>query len=298
MRIRAVLALSLLLLLVAAPVAAASAYDFTGLYLNILDIGKQESKSYGAVTSITFDTSKEGKAINNIDIKVPAGEHINFTLYYGDSHTVTGSAQASTRDLWGYTTIWLTFDGTTRSYKYWDVDPATDTTFSGYARERSTNNTGFVYYHSTYGILDDDLLIFKEVDPLSTNLIHKIVITSSAPTSVKIWYAPMGTVAGVAAKSWWDMINDLMNWATTVFDMVLNLAITLVKWIKFLFIDNLGLIVALYLSITLAMAMNGTGDFFARLRRWVRYQKALYEFIVSMYHRLVDLVATFRSIFF
>jgi hypothetical protein len=62
-------------------------------------------------------------------------------------------------------------------------------------------------------------------------------------------------------------------------------------WLKFLFVDHISLTVALYLTGSMAYAMNTCRDIFIFYRVWFRQQRALFEFIVNMASVTISIVA-------
>jgi len=62
-------------------------------------------------------------------------------------------------------------------------------------------------------------------------------------------------------------------------------------WLKFLFVDHIALTVSLYLSGSMAYAMNTSRDIFIFYRVWFRQQRALFEFIVNMASTTISIVA-------
>jgi len=53
-------------------------------------------------------------------------------------------------------------------------------------------------------------------------------------------------------------------------------------WLKFLFVDHISLTVSLYLTGSMAYAMNTCRNIFIFYRVWFRQQRAMFEFIVGM----------------
>jgi hypothetical protein len=62
-------------------------------------------------------------------------------------------------------------------------------------------------------------------------------------------------------------------------------------WLKFLFVDHISLTVALYLTGSMAYAMNTCRNIFIFYRAWFRQQRALFEFIGNMASATISIVA-------
>lgn len=290
------LALLVLFGIIVSPVCAVE-YTLTGFQeFNVFDVQKGY---FTGITNLTFDQSSNDKAITLIHFKVPQDHTVNFTLWYGAAKTATGSASCA----WNLsllplqiTTSSITFNGETKEYSYLDTNPEFDYYLSGYARS-STNETGIIVYNAGYGSFDNDLAIFKSVPNIAGNLIYRVDLSSDAPFDVDISYGTSADVAASVDKDILQIAWDWMNFAIALAIFVKDTAIALFYWLKFFFYDNLGLTIALYISISMAYSANTSKDIFKFLGKFLNDQKKLYEFILSLWTTLVNLIATFRGIF-
>jgi hypothetical protein len=71
----------------------------------------------------------------------------------------------------------------------------------------------------------------------------------------------------------------------------------LVFWLKFFFVDNLLLVIALYIGITGAVAFNKKKNIFGALKEFFGYQRKLLEFIVLLWNILIQIAANIRGLF-
>jgi hypothetical protein len=283
--------------MIISPVAAAS-YTLTGYQeFNVLDVQKDE---YTNVQSVTFDKSEEDKAITLIHFKVPQDHQVDFTIYYGTGATVTGSAS----NVWDVsifpattTTSSITFDGVTKSYSYFDTNPSWDYYLSGYARNNEDNTTGLIVYSAGYGSFDNDLAVFKAVPNLGTNLIYRVDLSSDTTFDVDISYGSKSQVAATVSKDIIGVAGDWISFALSIAGSVLALVLAVFGLIKFFFIDNILLVIALWIGVTMAYSATSSKDIFGFYKKFFKLQRTLLDFIVGLWNTLVQIIAAFRGIF-
>ena len=295
MRLFAVLAL---LALLAMPVIAAD-YTLTGYQeLNVLDV---EKLYYTGETDVSFDQSADDKAITLIHFKVPQDHTITYTLYYGTGSSVSGYAtNIADYSLWPTTTTTSTIslDGVSKSYSYFDTNPEYDYYLSGYARTHAGNQTGLIVYSAGYGSLDNDLAVFKEVPNLETNLIYRVDLHCDTPFDADISYGSKQEVAKSVSKDILQVINEWVDLAMQMAETIAGVITSGFRWLKFFFIDNLGMTVSLYIAGSLAIAARTSrGNPIRVLKQFFKDQKALFTFIIEMWGRIVELLANIRGIF-
>ncbi|MBE3136062.1 MAG: hypothetical protein IMZ43_01495 [Thermoplasmata archaeon] len=293
------LALLVLFGIIVSPVCAAN-YTTTGTFL----VATSEQR-FQNVNNVSYNVAGIGHRINLIEFSVSSGSYANLTLYYGANLTVEGSAEnhLSGITLCAYgipcpqTVSTLTFNGVSKSYYYGDIQPFYDFDFAGYARDVN-NDTGFLLYGLGYGsYLDNDLAVFYPVSNIGSNLIYRVDITSPTPFEISILHGKASDIASSVSKSWLDVMWEWINLAISLAFFVKDTAIALFYWLKFFFWDNLTMTVALYISISMAYSANTSKDIFKFLGKFFNDQKKLFEFILSLWTTLVNLVAQFRSIF-
>lgn len=279
------------------PVLATS-YTLTGYQeFNVLDVQKDE---FTNVQSITFDKSAEDKAITLIHFKVPQDHQVDFTIYYGTGTTVTGSAT----NVWNIsfipvttTTSTITFDGVTKSYSYFDTNPSWDYYLSGYARNNEDNTTGLIVYNAGYGSFDNELAVFKSVPNLGTNLIYRVDLSSDIPFDVDISYGSKSQVAQSVSKDIIGVAGDWVSFALAIAGSVLAAVLMIFGLLKFFFIDNLLLVVALWISVSMAYSATTSRDIFSFYKKFFKLQRSLLDFIVGLWNTVVQIISSFRGIF-
>jgi hypothetical protein len=252
----------------------------------------------------TYDASQDGDAIYRVQFTVPRDSHINFTLYYGTSSSVTGSAQSTPTGGLNplITTSWVELDGVTKAYTFWDTDPVYDYDIAGYASNGSAM-TGLAVYSRDYNaaILGNDLIVGKVIPDITHNLIYKIHFTGTKPFSITYTSAPYenivdrlvtGTEAGLLSE-----LKGIVDFAWQIWAVLYLLVTETFYWLKFFFWDNLVLTLALYIALTGAVAFNQSKDIFAGIKKFFQYQREIYDFIIRMWDKLIDIISKFRDIF-
>lgn len=273
--------------MIVSPISAAS-YTLTGYQeFNVLDVKKSE---FNDVYSISFDKSADDQAITLIHFKVPQDHQVDFTIYYGTNKSVSGSAA----NYWELSAIpptttlsTITFDGETRSYSYFDTNPEWDYYLSGYARNNTDDKGGLIVYSAGYGSFDNDLAVFKEVPNLGTNLIYRVELSSDIPFDGDISYGSKGDVAASVSKTALDVAGDWLATTVKYSASILGFVTGLFWILKFFFIDNLLLIVAMWISVSMAYSAISSRDIFAFYKKFFRTQKVLIEFIIALWDMLI-----------
>lgn len=292
------LAFLVLIGLIVSP-ALATTYTLTGFQeFNVLDVKKD---SFTNVHELTFDKSGEDKAITLIHFKAPVGHTVSYTIYYGSGSTASGTAATEVNlSLLPLqtTTSTISFNGETKSYSYVDTNPDFDYYLSGYAKDPETNATGIIVYNAGYASFDNDLAIFKPVPNLAVNLIYKVDISSDTNFDADISYGTASEVAASVSKSILDIAYEWINYAISLSGTLLGFLLGLFAWIKFLFVDNLLLVVALWISVSMAYsAISSRGNIFKFYRSFFKLQRSLLEFIMQLWNYFIQIISSFRSIF-
>jgi hypothetical protein len=254
--------------------------------------------------SFIYDGSTDGDAIYRVQFSVPRDSYVNFTLYYGTASSVTGSASSIPTGGLNIleTTSTVELDGVSKSYTFFDTDPLYDYDITGYATN-GTDFVGFAVYSRDYGapVLGNDLIVGYIVPDITHNLIYKIEFSSPRPFSLTYTSAKkedivkritVGTETGLL-----DEIKKIVDLAWMIWEVLYTVVTELFYFIKFFFWDNLGMTVALYLSISMAYAANTSKDVFKFFGKFLNDQKKMFEFMLSLWTTLVTIIATFRGIF-
>ena len=260
----------------------------------------------GKVSNLSIDVSQKGDAIQRLTIDIPTNTVLNFTLWYGNGTTVSGwmAYRNSTdcADWYPYTNFCqysgVSIGGDDKGYSYRGYQEAGRVNIVGYARNWTSDTgytTGFMVYDALRFSTKD--MSYYPVSSISDNVIYKFNLTSTKPVAVAYYTNTRENVAKAVATTLLEAINEWVQLAISLAFFVKDTAIALFFWLKFFFWDNLGMTVALYISISMAYAANTSKDIFRFIGKFFNDQKKLFEFVLSLWTTLVNIIATFRGIF-
>jgi hypothetical protein len=249
------------------------------------------------VLSWSHDAQANGQKIALIYFTVPSGSTVDFTLYYGNQSTVSGS-MSNTPLGYGWTVAAVEINGATDSYTYFDLNQFYDIEVTGYARlSNNTDITGFLISSDAYGIGDNDLASFFAVPNIQRNLIYKLEVTGTQPFKIEVVDAPTSDVAENVSHSPLEGLNNWLNYAMSVSGSVFGFITALFWIIKFFFIDNLLLVIALYLGVTMAYSAISTRDIWGFYKKFFRLQRSMLDFVVALWTTLVQIIGTMVQTF-
>jgi len=126
----------------------------------------------------------------------------------------------------------------------------------------------------------------------------KVTITSDA--EIEYWYDYVDTSEqqGLLASSNDDWIKKIMEFAYGSFWLVYDFVTMLLYWLRFFFVDNLLLIIALFLSVPMAFAAkNSKGNPEKFFRQYFKSLRGFFEFMLSMWRMLIETIGTVRGWF-
>lgn len=283
------------LMLIVAP-ATATTYSMSGLVNIFQGAG---SEKFTSVRTLSYDVTPDGHAITQAEVTVYRGSYVNFTLYYGVGTTMEGSFQSdSAGSISGvlYTTSAVELDGVRKTYTYLDWVTARDYDLVGYAKD-DTNQTGFIAYMKGYALggYDENLVVFSPITGVGSNLITRIDITGSQNFDAEIFYGDYQAVSESTGKSATDILIEYLTLIVVVGTTIYGLVVSTLYWFKFLFVDNLLMVVALYLTGTMAFAArNARGKPDKFLRSWIKDQVSFVTFIQKIPEWIVNIINLIR----
>jgi hypothetical protein len=280
----------LLLLLVVVPTSAA--YEITAEPLG------GEVVPFGLANSLTYDASPDGKAIQRYTFDLPTGTTINFTLWYGSGETVSGWMVYHNAGSFRQHTE-VSIGGVVSGYDYTGLQEIGRIDIIGYARNKTGDDSyenGLIVYDSVFGLSDMKAVAFYPVGS-SVSTIYKISWTSNNKLYSNAYVNTRSAVSSAASKSVIDVISEWVTFAVGMAGTIKDICFSIFYWLKFFFFDNLGMTVALYLSISLAYTACTSRNIFGFFKKFLNDQRKLFEFILSLWTFLINLIATFRSIF-
>lgn len=272
--------------------------------------------TFWSTSNLTYDASLDGDGIQRVMIDAPIGTILGYTLYYSNGTYVSGSCQfnEATDPLlgWGWVTSYVSLGGGYKEYTYYSNTGVGRVYIQGYAKNETSEGVfqkGFIVAGSTGGITtwgnekfsdvffeNEDVIFFPVTSP-GDGVIYKIVIDSNQPlTAIDVFTNDRNAVANAVSQSWLDMAWQWINFGLKIGQSVLNFATQVYSGLMWLVL-NWQLILALYIGITGAYAFNGTGNIFAKLKRFFKMQVAFYGFVLGLWESFMNLIAQFRSIF-
>jgi hypothetical protein len=299
----------LIILFLVVPVQAA--YVVTGNYAGSGGAGYPVTAQDSTVFAFTADPDE---AISVVQYDLPINTRVDFTVTYGTGSTVAGYMIYEPDGYVGKSKSTVSLGGMTRTESFIDAQAAgysltKHVQFSSYGMNMSSDppETGFTLYERGFGIWSGEIVFFPVAD-ITQNMITGITITSTKPISIAVEKSKKDilatTLSQTASQSIADKLGETsdnvkrwIDFAVQIGNTLFELAIQLLYWLKFFLYDNFVMTVALYIAITGAMAFAGTKDVFKAIKKFFGYQRSLFEFMLSMWQRLVDLIDRFRNIF-
>jgi hypothetical protein len=254
----------------------------------------------GKITDLTVDVSQDGKAFHKISVDVGTGTTVNFTLWYGNGDTVSGWMLYTNNGLFQQHSE-TAIGSDISTFDYVGVQEIGRIDVVGYARNYTTDTeytSGFLVYDTVYGLTQFNTMAYYPVSGnVSDNVIYKFQLTSDQPVSVTYYSDTRSSVGSWANTSPVELVSDWIalagQYARSIYDFIASLF-----WIiKFFFIDNLLLIIALWIGVTMAYSAISTKDIFGFYKKFFKLQKALLDFIVSLWNTLVSIVYYMVQIF-
>lgn len=249
----------LLLALVCIPAASAHGYDYT---------------------------APTGKCVWKINFNIPDDSSGTITMSQANGQTVTATWSRSGAPM-GHLASGIGSDS--ESFDLYPLIPAYGSIWNG------ENTTKARQLKMGTGLVAGgwSRVIQTTIDPA--------VITSYSISSTKPISATqdlMDTTAAVKALSATDPAadNDLIALLRATIPMAVNVFMSLLWWLKFLFIDNLILVVCLYLTGTMAYAILTVRNIFGFYKTWFKQQKALFEFISNGFNTTLQIITQIAAI--
>ena len=253
----------------------------------------QQEIAFNDVSNISYDVLSTGKRISVVSIVAPENFSGEFTLNYGNGSTVSGTLESNT---FAFMVEYAKVEIGGSSTEWWgpNVNPLNSPFFYvGYGSNSTDyNQTGLV----VYGPADTFITMYPESN-ITQKLIYAVEISGDKQFDTTITIGDPETIIGSMPKDLLTIIAEWVDLAIQLAFFIKDVVFTLFAWIEFFFWDNLGMTVALYVSISMAYSANTAKDIFKFLGKFLNDQRKLFEFILSLWTTLVNLIATFRGIF-
>lgn len=244
-------------------------------------------------------TAPEGQAIFYIDVSAPMGSTgtISFTQETGEITSGSWSYQEISEIVGTGGEVTVSISGNSSTYSYYPFPPGNINIKMQITRQYSAYTDNVLRLSAAKSSLQDAnaIVISNSIRP-SPVMSYRVI--SDSDVSVTENLIEYNTAVQAAAPTLNQ--NENNSWITYILSLVtmfVGFVIELVFWLKFFFIDNLLLIVALYIGMTGAMAFGKTKDVFKALKQFFNYQKKLFEFIISMWNVLIQVASYIRGLF-
>jgi len=291
MKTQSAIIIFLALLMIVSPVCA------LGYQITAEPLGGVMNLVPGRPTNLSIDVSAKGDAIQRITMDIPTGTVLNFTLFYGNASTVSGW-MVYTND--GFFTQYseVAIGGDAQGYSYWGIEEAGRIDIIGYARNYTTETeyTSGIMVYDALRVWTDHMAYYP-VSGSSLIAIYKFEYTSTRPVVVNYYTNTRANVEKAARTTLLEAGNEWISLALKYSGSVLAFIAGLFWVLKFLFIDNLLLIIALYLMIPLAVALCTSRNIFQAIGRYFQYQKKFIDFIISLWSALWSILNYLVQIF-
>lgn len=235
----------------------------------------------------------EGKAIYTLQMVGNSPTSVTFDLNRQDGTTTSGSWSYQPYYIFGYpvaTTASISLDGdsdtttfVTPGQLYISLYPSRNLTelaetrlIMGAGQSGAMNNIAV----QKYGIV-------SPIIGFTINADNEITYSKTEDS--------ITTVSQNLKSAGLDEIMDLIY--STVW-LVIGFVTELLYWLKYFFVDNIEMVVALFLAVPMAFAAkNSRGNPEKFLRQYFKTLKGFFEFVLSIWQRLIDTIGTVRGWF-
>lgn len=249
-----------------------------------------------AMAQTTTYSSPANKAITELNILSNNPTTATIVLQQQDGGTLSGSWNYQPYTVLGFplaSQMSITFEGETKSMIF--ITPGTMRT-SIYSSRNFTEIAENRWIMGAGQGLANNIAVEK----FGVNVpVVGFTITSDSQTTYTLTEQDLGTitknlqsetVGGALAA----IIDTIYNTFWDGYAMVSDL----IYWLRFFFVDNLAMVVALFLAVPMAFAAkNSRGNPEKFLRQYFRSLKGFFEFILSLWRMLLESIGTIRGWF-
>ena len=294
------LALLLLLGMIVSPVCANQIVT-TGYFPEAIIEFSQEN-----VYNLTYSVNSS-RAISNIQFRAPKGTELNYTITYGTGGSLSGyiTYLPGGIDVFGYgegiTTINIGSSTDSRSFvdtglfRKWEI--------VGYAREEDDNgtaiSTGYAIYDVSLGVgnigLQSGFIAYQSV--VNVQPIESISFNSNRPVLVEIGTSDRAEIQRGITKTYKETFDEWMRLALYYSASIVGFIASIFWILKFFFIDNLLLVIALWISVSMVYSAITSPNIWGFYKKFFRTQKALLDFVIVLWTVLVSFLNYLVQIF-
>lgn len=260
-----------------------------------------------AVSNLSVDLSTDGNAFHRVQIDIGTGTKVDFTLWYGNGQSVSGWMEyRNSTDCVGWFPglacqfSGVSIDSDTHGYSYRGLQEIGRVDIATYGRNWTSNTnftSGFLVYGTTYGISSGYDTAFYEVAAASDRIIYKIDIASTRPVTVAWNYDTRAKVLEQTSKNVIEAAKEWIALAGQYSSSAIGFIADLFWILKFFFIDNLLLIIALWISVSMAYSAITSPNIWGFYKKFFKTQKALLDFVLSLWATLWSILNYLVQIF-
>lgn len=257
-------------------------------------------------TNIYSYTTDPDESISLLEFQVPLGSATNFTLHYGNGQSIEGWIvyTSSTGLFQSYSEVAI--GGNVYSETFTDTYISTaigkKVQFSSYAKNTSVDpaQTGFAIYAQGYGLYSGEIA-FYPVNNLPSNMISQVDYQSNQGITLKTYTEKSNTLAQHISSSVGENVNQGSNNVLTValnsINDFITFIVTMLYWAKFLLIDNIVPIFALYLfggltACAAKQAVRRHPDFFEMIKDFASLQVGFFKSIIWIYQKIIFMLTS------
>lgn len=259
------------------------------------------------------ESAPEGEGITSILIKSDVGTSGSITFHFNNGSDMTSS--------WSYVVTSSVFDftGGLIQNKRGTITVGSETNYNNYI----TPGSLYTYYvlpghdFSYYNVSSNNVVgqigqwegaydtLARSPAPYSS--VNSFSLSSDQDVTIEFETAEIGNInynqgLSIVDESktgeWGYQIAKVMELGVKYLTQGLSFIQNLFYWLKFFFVDNLMLVITLYISVSMvlaARAARGRPDKF--LSRFLNQQVKLFEFIISLWRMLIESIGTIRGWF-
>ena len=264
-----------------------------------------ESVSLTGVTNAHYNVTK-GNAIGNVVFTVPIGTNITYTLGYGSSDTIGGEI-----NYYGIGSELLGMEYSVNSYSrvsiggnessntFWDVGGGLVNRYAitGHAIDEEAGTKGLaVWDTSVFNFYSADNVAYVPIDGIANKPIYSIDIVSDRPITIDISVGERTYIQTQASKTLAEVLLESIESGKQFANFVSGILAQGFTWLVFIY-ENIGLIIALYISLTGFMAFQkGKKNILRSIQIFFGYQRKLFETILALPYFIIDLADKIKSL--
>lgn len=255
----------------------------------------------GDVSAFSYTCVPQEK-IAIMEYDIPINTVVNFTYTYGTGATVSGWMIYRPAGIVGQSYSEVSIGGNTYSETFIDAQVAgyalvRHIQFVSYARNSSTSpvQIGFAVYSQGYGLYSNEIA-FYPVSNIAQNMIYGVSVSASQPVKIIAITNDGDKLAKFVGLTVGESVTaGILEWLDRLWsyiEMIWSVFMTAIYWLKFIFIDNIVLTFALYLSGTMAYSALTAKNVFDFYKRFFGLQKTFFEFMISAFNTLIQMITS------